>query len=368
MKNTEDTKKFLRKKKSPETTNRNDDGLSTGSTLLNLGFSGMATTGYQRGLIYSFVGDSSSGKSVMALSAFAEASIAPQFKDYTLQFADIEGGALMDMEKYFGPKAASKVCSWSVGSLEDFYDHTDVLVKEGRPFVLVLDSMDALWTESQEEHVKQAATARKKGKEVAGTYGTDKAKVNSSRLRVLANGVKDTGSIFIVISQTRQNIGWNSQFNPKTYSGGDAIKFYSRIQLWTSIRENVTAGKYNSHVGIVSQVKITKNHICGWQGKLEIPILRGHGIDDLGACVMFLVDCGHWRPVKETSSEKKPGPKKKTAAKAIVADEFDFEGSPEQLVAKIEEDGLEHDLRMIVTEVWHRIEEESKIVRKPRYV
>ncbi len=355
--NTEKIKKTLRSKKEPPVVN--DVGLSTGSTILNLGFSGKASYGYLKGLMYSFVGDSSSGKSILALSALAEASVSPHFKNYKLEFADKEGGALMDMETYFGAKAASKINPWTPDTLEDFYDRADDLVKAGDPFVLVLDSMDALWPESQEQKAKEDAAARRKGKEVGGSYNTDKAKINSSRLRVLTNGVKETKSIFIVISQTRANIGFGSQFNPKTYSGGEAIKFYSRIQLWTSIRENLVTGKYKTQYGILSQVKVTKNHICGWQGKLEVPILRGYGIDDIGACVNFLVTTGKFRATKGKDDRKVTN---------IVAEDFDFEGSPEKLVQKIEKENLESELRLTVSEVWKEIEESAKAIRKPRYV
>ncbi len=355
---TEALKSALRKKKpEPKVPER---GLSTGSTLLNLAFSGKVGEGYRRGLLYSFVGDSSSGKTILALSAFAEASIDPNFRDYRLVYADQEGGALMDMGTYFGESAESRIEPFQAVSLEDFYDNMDAILERG-PIVGALDSMDALKTEAQLALETRNARLRKKGKESEASYGTDKAKLNSSRLPKLYNKIKDTNSIFVIISQTRANIGWTSQFNPRTYSGGDAIKFYARIQLWTSIRENLKSSKYDVQTGIISQIKVTKNHITGWQGKLELPILRGHGIDDIGGCVHWLASVGHWKGTGEKTAVKKK------SGGNITAPEFDFEGSTEKLIGLIENEGMENDLRLIVAEVWRDIEEESKTPRKPRY-
>ena len=61
--------------------------LSTGSTLLNLAFSNLAQGGFVPGLCYSFVGDSNSGKTWLAMSALAEATIDPHFKEYRLDAA-----------------------------------------------------------------------------------------------------------------------------------------------------------------------------------------------------------------------------------------------------------------------------------------
>lgn len=338
------------------------DYLSTGSTLLNLAFTGHPKRGYRRGIFYSFVGDSSSGKTVLALSALAEASISKHFKNHRLIFNGPEGGALMNMEHYFGkeaarriePPAGTRADPKHSQTLDEFYHHLDKLIAKGDPFIEVLDSMDAINPEAddliQAAKIEASAEGTKAEK---GSYGTAKAKMNSTMLRVACNGLHETGSILIIISQTRSRIGFGAQLNPKTYSGGLAIKFYCRIQLWTSIVADLkdrVLGK-DRHVGIVSGVKLTKNHICGWEGKLEVPILRGHGVDDLGSCVDFLVEEGAW----------------KCSEKVIHADDLGVEMKREPLIRYVEEAELEDELRRAVAERWDKIERESRVARKPRY-
>lgn len=329
--------------------------LSTGSTVLNLAFSGTPDGGYLTGVITSLVGDSNSGKTVLALSAFAEASINPGFDKYDFIYSGAEHGALMEMEKYFGEGAAKRVEHYNPESLEDFYVFSAALKKRKRSWIHVLDSMDAL-----------SPKGETKGTE---GYGTKKAKLNSSELRSLNNDVWDTGSIFIMISQTRQNIGWNAQFKPRVYSGGDAILSYSRIQAWTSIRENLKSrvkGK-DRYAGITAQVRVTKNHVCGWHGKVEVPIMLGVGVDDLGGCVDYLVEEKHWKTIKGDKEDDYDEEDKKKKNRGIVAPELDFEGKKEDLVHYVEEHNLEQDLRQIVASVWHDIDQAARIKRKPRY-
>ncbi len=329
-------------------------GLSTGSTVMNLAFTGFPDVGYFPGLCYSFIGDASSGKTVIALSALAEASVSPKFKDHLLVFDNPEGGAMMDFVTYYGAGAAARTRPPNNGkssaTLEEFYYNITTLLDTGKPMVYVFDSMDAVWTENDEEIFSKKRRAFAKGKsDDSATYGTAKAKLNSSNLRVVCSGLQRTNSILIVISQTRDNIGFNSRFSPKTYSGGKAIRFYSRVQLWTSIKGNIMQGE--SHAGIHSQIKLTKNHTCGWEGKIEVPILAGYGVDDVGGMVDFLTNEGHWDGTKEGR---------------ITATEIDFDGSREELIDHVEKESLEDDVRYVVATVWQE-KRVPKVERKPRY-
>lgn len=337
-----------KKKNTPRETSH----LSSGSRILNLAISGRPDVAYRKGRCHSIVGDTSSGKSVLACSAFAEASVNPAFKDYAFEFADIEGGSLVDMVRYYGKAAMDRINSWSAETLEDFYDRADTLLKS-QPTILILDSWDILAPLAQEEQIESGSKS----------YGTDKAKINSARLRRLDLALRKKGSIFIGISQTRQNVGWNSQFSPKTYSGGDAIKFYSRIQFWTSIRENLVHPKHQTQQGIVTQIKITKNHFTGWQGKLEVPILRGSGVDDIGSCIDFLVNAKHWK----TAKKEVEGKRQKRTAGVIDAQDLGESLPREDLVAYIEDNDLESVLEEIVVRVWNQIESETIIRRKQKY-
>ena len=119
------------------------DLLHTGSTMLNLMLSGRPDGGYVRGRYFYFVGDSSSGKTWFTLAALAEAANNPAFDDYRLIYDDVEGGALMDKERYFGNKLAQRIEAPSgtrdnpehSDTVESFYFNLDDAFKRREPFI-----------------------------------------------------------------------------------------------------------------------------------------------------------------------------------------------------------------------------------------
>lgn len=339
-------------------------GLSTGNTLLNLALTDTADVGYLPGNMYYYVGDSSSGKTWSAFGAFAEAVRSTDYKDYSLTFHNAENGAQFDTAYYFGKDVPKRVVETKPQSLEEFYDDLDASLEEG-PGIHILDSMDALHPLASREVIEQQAAARAKGKEASGSYGTDKAKVNSSRLPNVVHLMKKHGSIFLMISQTRDNIGFGSQYSPKTRSGGKSLTFYAHLEIWTSVAEDIRVKVHGKDrdAGSVIRAHIKKNRQTGWEPKVEMPLLHGHGFDDVGGCVRFLMEEGHWKPLKEAKAAS--GPKK--APTTVIAPEFDHSGSVEALVKQIEDDDAEPALRRIVQGVWSDIRDKSQIKRKARY-
>jgi RecA/RadA recombinase len=337
------------------------DFLSTGLTTLNLAATGHPDRGIPKGHYALFVGDSSTGKTWIGMQILAEACSNPEFKDYQIVADMPESGALMNVARMFGKKLGERLTAPNgdvsdpqnhSSTVEEFYDNANAVLDNG-PCVLLLDSMDSLTTEGEQEQDEKERKARKGGKEVGGSYGTDKAKENSRKLRVLCNRIKKTKSVLIIISQTRQNIGFTARFVPKTRSGGDALTFYNRLEVWLSLREKVweKIGNKKVKLGQFTKAKIVKNHLSGWEGDIDIPIFKGVGIDDVGACIDYLVDFGHW-------TEK---------AKKIGATEFEVDKKREELVAYIEATERESELREIVTSVWKEIEAKTSLKRKVRY-
>lgn len=326
--------------------------LSTGCSLLNLACSGKVNGGFATGGYYLLVGDSSSGKSFLSLTCFAEAANNRAFNDYRLIYNDVEGGVLMDKEKFFGKKATRRMEFVRTLTTDKFYSHLEDVCGKG-PCVYVLDSMDALDTDDDLKKLKKQRTA-KEGEAVSGSYGTSKAKRNSSGLRQAINSLQSHGSILVIISQTRDNIGPGAMFDPKTRGGGKAMRFYATVELWTSIGERIRVVRSNGKkekIGIVSKVQVKKNRIQGREPVVNVRILDQHGIDDVGSSIAFLTDEGHW-PIDRN---------------VIDAHDLGLKSKREKLVEQIQSDGLEQDLRMVVAEVWSKIEEECHINRKRRY-
>ena len=354
--------KELTKKKEKTPAVKSGELLSTGSTLLNLALSGKKNGGLPPGHVYLFVGDSQAGKTWLAKTIMAEACKSNFYKEYRLIDDNPERGALMDIPKYFGKTLAGRLekpnsKGHSVTS-EDFYDNVDDAVREGKPFIYTLDSEDALQPESAIKKAKKDKNARRKssdnGEEVKGSYGTEKAKINSSGLRAAHNGMEDTKSILIIIKQTRENIGFNAVFNPKTRSGGKALSFYCSVEVWFSVKGKIkktVRGKARV-VGTILRIHIKKNRVSGRDRTIDIPFFVQYGLDDLLSCINFLVEEKHWTG-KENS---------------VNAPEFNFSGSKDKLIQLIEEGNREKELRSLTETVWNELEAELTTKRKPRYV
>ncbi len=356
----EELKQKLRPKPKPELTG--DDWLSTGSTLVNLACSGHPKRGLLKGYYYLLVGDSDSGKTWLAHNVIAEACRSKVFADHRMIYDNPEQGALFDLEKYFGkdtarrmePPTGTKSNPIYSETVEEFYFCLDGYLDKG-PVIWVEDSMDCLGSEAAGKKFSKQKQAHDQEKETKGSYGTDKAKANSSNLPRILYKLKQTGSILIIISQTRDNIGFGSQFNPKTRSGGKSLSFYATLEFWTAKSETLkrtVLGK-SRQVGITSQIRVKRNRVTGKDRTIEIPVLHSFGIDDIGSMVDWLIEEKHW-------DQKDRG--------TIIAPEFGLELGRERLVEKIEESNQENELRALVTKVWAEIEEACVVQRKKRYV
>lgn len=343
---------------------RSQDLLSTGSTLLNLATSGDWKGGLEKGRYYFLVGDSSSGKTFLSLTCFAEAMRHSEFSKYRLIHDDVEGGALMDFEKFFGKKVAERI-EPPAGtkedpiysqSIEDFYFHVTDLLEEGKPLIYVLDSMDALTSKYELKKFDERKKASQKGTEAKGDFGDGKAKINSIGIRKILPMLRDTGSILLVINQTRDNIN-AGMFDPKkTRSGGYALTFYATLELWSSVGEKLkkaVRGK-DRIVGITAKIQVKKNRLTGRTWMVELPIYYELGIDDVGSCVDYLIKEGTWKRAS-TGGIKVTGIGPTVTMKRI------------PLIKHIEANDLVDDVRELVAQTWKEIEAGCLMGRKPRY-
>jgi len=339
-----------------------EDLLSSGCSVFNMAATGTTKGAFVKGHYIHFVGSSGSGKTWQALTILAEAANNKNFDDYELIYDGPENGAFDTIFKYFGNKLKSRIVNPKLGkdlqnsskTTEDLYFTLHTLQKKKKKFVYVLDSMDALHSAADEAKLEEDAAKHAKGKKSEkGTYGTGKAKDNSTYLRSIVNKLSETGSILIVISQTRKTIGMGAMFNPETYSGGDALTFYSHMRVWTKIKKtlktDINGKKYV--YGNILQYTIKKNRVEGWEGSIDIPFLKRSGLDDVGASVNFLVNVRHW---------------KKTGGK-VAATELNLTLSQEDLIERIQTNGLEKQLNKIIRVVYKEIEKKCTVVRKKKY-
>lgn len=347
-----------------------EGALSTGSTLLNLACTDHPRRGFFKGGYYYLVGDSTSGKTWVSLTCFAEACQSEAFKDYRLIFDDVEGGAMMDVEFYFGkevarriePPATKKGQPVFSDTIESFYYHITDLLKEGKPFIYVLDSQDSLTSFSSEDKFEKQKKAAREGEESAGSYGDGKAKYHSEHLRQVLSGLRRTKSILIIIGQTRDNLGMG--FELKTRSGGRALRFYANLEIWTSVAAKIkkTVRDKERTVGVDCLAEVKKNRVTGKVGKdrsVHVPIYYQLGIDDVGSCVDFLIAEKHFAKLQKNGEE--------TRKKLYDARDFFVKGSREKIIAHIEAEDMEEKLKEVTAKVWQEIEAESAPQRKKRY-
>ena len=339
--------------------------LSSGSTMLNLACTGKPDGCFLTGHYYFMVGDSDSGKTFLALTCFAEAAKDARFRSYRLIYDAPEGGALMDVERFFGSATKERLEPPELvdgkplhsETIQDFYFHVDDALADGRPFIYILDSQDSL--SSKEEGAKfqevKKASRRKSVEKVAGSYGDSKAKGHSSNLRRLMAPLERSGSILIIVNQTRDSF---DLFQSSTYSGGRALKFYATLQLWSSPAgklKRTVRGK-ERQLGIMCKIQVKKNRVTGRDRVVKIPIYHSYGMDDVGSMVDYLISEGVWKKSRSGDVEASGlGPV--LTARSI-----------EKLIRLIEENELESDLHDLVHETWQEIEEACAVRRKSRYV
>ena len=364
--NTNDLVKQLTAKKKPMPNISPDTFLSSGSAIVNCSITNNPFCAFEMGKYYFFVGDSMSGKTYFAMNILAEAAGNDQFDDYSFYHNNKEDGALMDIAKLFGEEVENRIepPAWVLDKNEDggeVESHSQTVeefwldVKQkcaAGPCIYILDSMDSLTSIAEQKKSKEIMKAIEEDKETTGIMSDGKAKVNSMMVRQILKDLKDSGSILIIIAQTRDNLG--TGFAEKTRSGGKSLRFYSTAEIWTSSVKSLkkTYKGVDRKVGSMTRFKIKKNRHTGLESTIDIPLLTGYGFDDMGSCVDFLTKTKHW---------KKSGNK-------IIGGDLGIEGTRESLITQIEADEeLLELLHTITGEVWNQIIEATTPKRKRRY-
>lgn len=333
--------------------NKTEDCLPTGATLLNCACSDNPFGGYALGTVVIGIGDSSSGKSFLMLTSLAVACILKRFDEYDMYYDDAEAAFAFNAEKLFGKAFIERVKMLSSDTIQQFYGKFVHALNKKKPFIYILDSYDFL-TEEEEKARAEVTRKRtfgekltKKERESKGGYKTEKVRVFAEVFRRCRRELVDTNSLFIVVFQTIDAI--NMHFVAKTRRGGNAPKFAASHELWMKIADEYKVK--GLEVGIDSSVKVKKNKITGKVREVSFPIYYDYGIDDIRSCVEFILEQEYW----ELDKTK------------IIATELDFTGTISKLIDHIEENDLEDKLRLITGDVWLLREDSIKMNRKRRF-
>ena len=344
--------------------------IPSGCTILNLGCSDNAQGAFTPGHMVNLIGDSSAGKTFVAFTMLADMAHNSLFDDYRLIYDDVEEANEFDIPRQFGQKLADRLeppafitedgveLDKFSDTVQDFQIHVDDAIKDGRPFIYVLDSLDALTSRDEQATVEENLNKIRKGTAPSGSYGMDKPKALSQFLRLVVGKLKRTKSFILVVSQTRDNIS-PMAFAQKTRSGGRALKFYCSHEIW--LAEGAKEKKKEREIGKMVYAKITKNKITGKARDVEFPIYNDYGVDDIGACIAFLVQEGIW----------KSGTKSAMTGGTVISGMQEFIGiekcTRDKLIREIEAQGKYKDLVALTEKTWKDIEDSIKLGRLSKY-
>src|SRR5688572_24301603 len=145
---------------------KDSDFISTGHTLLNLACTDRIDGGLVKGVYHNLIGDSDTGKSVLAMEMMAQTAEDLKCDDYQLVYYNAEHAQLLDPAQ-LSKKLARRIEIVYPSSVEEFYYDMEERGKKGKFFAL-LDSMDALVAEAEEKKFQKRKKAHQKGEDAAG--------------------------------------------------------------------------------------------------------------------------------------------------------------------------------------------------------
>lgn len=316
--------------------------ISTGATMLNLACSDNPHGGYGMGRVVNIIGDSAAGKSVLNLTTFAECSYDERFDEYDFQYDESEKSLAFHIKKLFGKKTAKRIGKpYGSVDVEDFADNLSRTIDRGRPFIYSLDSFDGLGSRAEKKRLR--TTTEK------GSYKTEKVRALTELLRNSVPAIAELNAVLLIVSQTRDNLGFGAQFQPKIRAGGKALKFFSSHEMWLSVIK--TLKKREVTIGGYTQARVTKNKLTGRKRFVDFPIYDEIGVDDIGSQIDFLTGNLFWKRKKNT----------------IMGRGLGLKGTREKLIKLIENANLETTLREITGKHWMELQSKLSLGRKRRF-
>lgn len=361
-----------------------DNLIPSGSTLLNLACSDNPMGAFCKGKIVNIIGDPSAGKTLLALTIVAEMSIDSKWDDYDIYYDPCESGDSFNIEKTFGKRLADRLkppffdeegVPDSSDTVQRFHATLDRILDGDKPFVYILDSLDGLSSLEEQANAEARHKALENNKKIKGSYGGTKPKSMSELLRLLNRRIKRTGSLLIILSQTRDNLDAGPFQPKKTVTGGKALEFYCAHRIWLYKAGHID--KMKRKIGTHTQARVTKNKLTGKLREVDFDVYYDYGVDDHSSCIGFLLDEGVFKAPgtkkgkeqDEDGDSESESTKKKGLPKAIVAEALGYAQamSPEQLVLAVDEFNLKPALVKLTADKWTEIEESLKLNRTPKY-
>lgn len=369
--------------------------------------------GVPAGKFINIVGDKSAGKTFLSneFIAWAKYNLGKKFK---WCYDDCESGYSFNTEELYGFEIMPAAIEDRVHSenVEDAFCNINNFterLKEDEFGIYVLDSLDGLTSYEQDERAEERLKAFADGKQLTkGTYGMGKQKYLSQEFfPQLCSIIEKKNVLVIIISQIRENVDMFS-FEKFSRSGGKAMDFYAHTVLWLATVKKIL--KKETPVGVVVKAKTTKSKTPRPFRECFFSFLYDYGLDSIGTNIDYLFDLRtdkgelnkkaaaiQWngdngfdkKQLKEFLTEyellEKYDDSKYADADGTDADnmfafiqskkdyktkfqeKFGETMTREELIAWVEENGMEQELEERVNAKWEDFEDSIKSNRKKKY-
>ena len=325
--------------------------IDSGSTLLNLALTRKADGGWPIGRISNVVGDSSTGKTMLATEA-AMSLLDNSPKGVKPRVVYYETEAAFDMEYASKVGLDTQRVEFMQGlTIEKFKDDMekvlDEMIKDGKGRgLIILDSLDSI---SSDDELKAGISG--------GTYGMSKAKKLGQIFRELLVKLNAANVHLMIISQVRQNIGGGLYAPKYIRSGGKALEFASTHVVWLANMGKDVCSKTKLARGWKIEARTTKNKHAEPLRPVLLNFLYGTGIDDVQSLITFCAD----PTINGGNGIEKAGTGRMTwpgEDKGYFMDD---------LIERMQSDGEKYkQLIEMAVRFWEEREEKTKVVRKKR--
>ena len=206
--------------------------IDSGSMLLNFILSNTPDGGYPCGRIVQVFGKESIGKSTLSYVAIASIQRLGGIAIY----ADVEHAANKKFMEMLGVDLKKMI--WTdIENLEDLFEALDVNLttiinspsSKGKPVLIILDSVTALQTKTEQEG----------GYEFNMNVSMGKAKQMGKALKKINSLLNKANACLFCIDQIRDNT--SGYGDPYTVPGGRALPFYASIRLFLKGKERIVS-------------------------------------------------------------------------------------------------------------------------------